>query len=233
MKENHVFAVRIGLEIGEGEAPSRLAVEAVSSHMRILTGVVGPLVVTTSPSEPMLAIAAARALNSSSKTYQKAIETLLDKLILRGLILDRGLQGELYSRLLLMLARDKAAVCAGYSFVIPDSISREPTVRPVQLSNFLQTLLGPDLGISDGIPDQVTLCTNLLQATSNVWINFTHFVQLSGTIDEIMESALLEAWSSGFAFQCAFNQGVIDGFFVACAGMLHEPFDIHKLIIIP
>ena len=103
-KETHVFAalaVRVGLEIGEGEASSRLAVETVSSHMRILTGVVGPLIVTTSPSGPILAIAAAMVLNTSSETYQDVIETLLDKLILRGLIIDHGLQGELYSRLLL------------------------------------------------------------------------------------------------------------------------------------
>jgi hypothetical protein len=44
---------------------------------------------------------------------------------------------------------------------------------------------------------------------------------------------LLEAWSSGFAFQCAFHPAVIDGFFVGYNGALDEPFDIHNLIIIP
>jgi hypothetical protein len=164
--EKHVFAalaVRVGLEIGEGEASSRLARKTVSSHMRILTGAVGPLIVTTSPSEPLLAIAAATALNTSSDTYQDAIETLLDKLILPGLILDRG---ELYSRLLLMLARDKATVRGDCSFVMPDPISREPTVRAVELSKFLQILLGPKLGISDN--NQAILRTKLLEATSNV-----------------------------------------------------------------
>jgi hypothetical protein len=181
----------------------------------------------------MLAIAAAVALNTSSETYQNAIETLLDKLILRGLILDRGQQGELYSRLLLMLARDKASVCDGCSFVMPEPISREPTVQAVQLSKFLQTLLGPELGISDDVSNKAILRTNLLEATSNVWINFTHFVQLSEPIDEVTPSMLLKAWSSGYAFQYTFYQAVIDGFFVGYEGALDEPFDIDNLSIIP
>lgn len=94
------FAVRIGLGIGEGETSACLTMEAVRSHMRIFTGVVDQLLVTTSPSELMLAIAAANALNTSGETYREAVKTLLDKLILRSLILDWGLQGELYSRLL-------------------------------------------------------------------------------------------------------------------------------------
>jgi hypothetical protein len=141
--ENHVFAalaVRLGLQIGEGEASAHLAVEAVRSHMRILIGVVWTLIVTASPSEPMLAIAAAQALNASSTIYQKSIETLLDKLIPRGLVLDRGLHGELYtvlSQLLLMLARDKAIVPDGGSFVTNDPISNVFEVQAVQLSQFL------------------------------------------------------------------------------------------------
>src|SRR6516164_3904431 len=72
---DHVFAafgIRAGLEIGQGEASGRLAMEAVRSHMRILKGVVGSIVITVSPSEPILAIATAQALNESEKTYQEA-----------------------------------------------------------------------------------------------------------------------------------------------------------------
>lgn len=66
--EDHVFAafaVRVGLEIGVGEASERLAMEAVRSHMRILEDVIDSMVITTSPPEPMLAIAAAMAMNHS------------------------------------------------------------------------------------------------------------------------------------------------------------------------
>src|SRR5262245_44862363 len=104
------FATRIGLEIGEGEASTRLAIDAVRSYMRMLIGVSGRLVITASPSEPMLAIAAAFVLNWSTDSYKEALKTLINELILRGLILDRGLQGELYCRLLIMLARDKAVL---------------------------------------------------------------------------------------------------------------------------
>ena len=99
------FAVRVGLEIGVGEASERLAMEAVRSHMRILEAVVDSMVITTSPPEPMLAIAAAMAMNHSEETYKTALGTLLDKLILKGIVLDRGLLGELSSRLLFLRAR--------------------------------------------------------------------------------------------------------------------------------
>jgi hypothetical protein len=234
--EDHVFAalaLRIGLEIGKGEASRRLAMEAVRCHMRILIGVVGPLVLTSSPSEPMLAIAAATALNTSAETYQKAIETLLDKLILPGLILGGGLQGELYTRLLLMLACDKALLPHGGRFWENDPDTHVRRVRPVRLSRFLQTLLGEDLGIRDDDVEQTNHCDNLLEDTSEVWINFTHFVQLSTPISEATPSMLLKAWSSGIAFQCAFLQPVIDGLIVAYFGKLDEPFDVSKLFVIP
>jgi hypothetical protein len=234
--EDHVFAAlafRVGLEIGESEASMRLATEAVRSHMRILTGIAGPLIVTAAPSEPILAIAAATALNASTQTYKDAIETLLDKLILNGLILDRGLQGELYTRLLLILARDKAATLHGGKFVKDDPITHVPGVQPVRLSHFLQTLLGQNLGIRSDNVEQSLLRTLLLEDTSQVWINFTHFVQLSVSVDEVTPLMMYEAWSSGFAFQCAFHQPLIDGFIVAYSGRLDEPFDISKFFLIP
>jgi hypothetical protein len=227
--ENHVFAapaVRVGLEIGEGEASMWLAVEAVRNHMRILTGVAGPLLMTTSPSEPILAIAAAAALNSFSETYRQAMKTLLEKLIRRGLVLDRGLQ----ELLLFMLARDKATLRDGGSFVTTPGV---PKIQAVQVNFFLQALLGPTLGISTGSDDQKSLCRDLLMDMSEVWINFTHFVQLSKPIDGMKPSTLLEAWSSCFAFQCHPQQSVIDGFLVAYRGKLDEPFEIDNLFMIP
>ena len=46
----------------------------------------------------MLAIAAAMALNSLDVRYKTALDTLLDKIILIGVVLDRGLLGELFSQ---------------------------------------------------------------------------------------------------------------------------------------
>lgn len=233
--QDHVFAafaIRIGLEISEGEASARLAMDAVRSHMRILIGLSGHLVTTAAPSEPILAVAAAWALNSSTKTYREAIETLLGKIILRGLIIDRGIQGELYSRLLLTLARDKAVLPNGGEFT-KRSNSNVHEVQAVQLSRFLQTLLGQNLGIPANEVEQSELCYRLLQDMSTVWINFTHFVQLSVSISEVTPSMLREAWSSGYAFQCAFHQPVIDGLIVAYCGNLNDSFDPTNLFVVP
>ena len=228
------FAVRAGLEIGRGEGSERLAIQAMGSHMRILKSLVGSLAITVSPSEPMLALAAARALNGSEETYQRAIQTLLYELILKGLVLDRGLLGDLSTRILLLRARDQAStsVSGDKRWCKYDEASGVPSVRAVRLSKFLQTMLGENLYLYDEKSD---VRNRLLDNTSDIWINFTHFVHLSASIDEVTPSMLLEAWSSGFPFQCVSHQPVIDGFIVAYVGSdsLDEPFDISKLFVVP
>ena len=168
----------------------------------------------------MLAIAAADALNDTIKIYQEAIKTLVDQLILRGLVLDRGMQGELCTRLLFTLARDRAVQPIVHSFMAK--------IQAVSLSQFLRTLLGDDFGISNE-----RLRNGFTSALSNIWINFTHFVQLSEVVTELTPARLLEAWSSGIAFQCAPLQPVIDGFLVCYNGNLDEPFDKRNLTIVP
>jgi len=234
-QEDHVFAafaVRVGLEIGVGEASERLAKEAVRSHMRILEAVVDSMVITTSPPEPMLAIAAAMAMNHSEETYKTALGTLLDKLILKGIVLDRGLLGELSSRLLLLRAHDKA-IPGGKGCVNLDPVRRQPKVQPIQLSKFLETLLGGALGLPDDNDEQCNNRDKLLQEASSVWINFTHIYQLPLSIGQVTESMLLNAWSTGAAFQCAHNQPVIDGFIVGYRGSLDKPFRSSHLITVP
>jgi CBS domain-containing protein len=199
--------------------------EAVRSHMRVLEAVVGSMVITASPPEPMLAIAATMALNISEEIYKTALETLLNKLILKGVVLDRGLLGELSSRLLLLRARDKAGSCVGI-----DQISKLPTVQPITLSNFLRTLLGDSLGLPE---NQSGDRRKLLREASSVWINFTHIYQMPLSIDEVTESMLVNAWSTGAGFQCAHNQPVIDGFLVGYRGALDKPFQSSNLITIP
>jgi len=230
-QENYVFtafAVRAGLEISVGEASERLAMETVRGHMRILDAV-DPMLMTSSPPEPIFAIAAAEAMNSSEEIYKTALRTLLKNLILESVVLDRGLQGELSTRLLLLRARDKATP-GGNGFVKIDPISRLPMVQPVELSKFLQTLLGDTLGIAD---EQRNVRDKFLKEASSVWINFTHIWQLSMSIGEVTESMLLNAWSTGTALQCVHNQPVIDGFIVGYRGSLDEPFQSSRLITIP
>jgi len=102
-----------------------------------------------------------------------------------------------------------------------DSPSPEgPKVRAVKLSVFLQTLLRENLGISG----EEKLRTKFLSTVSGLWINFTHFVQLTGPLNDVTPSFLREAWSSGTAFQRAYGQPVVDGFFVCYAGDLDACF---------
>lgn len=223
------FAARVSLELAETEASSRLAAEAVRSHMRILVEVSRHLLTTECPSEPVLAIAAAETLNKSHEIYTKAFKTLLDKLILQGLVIDRGLQGELCSRLLLTLARDKALGSSSEFIHRDDANSDNYAVKPVQCSEFLKSLLGDKLGLPDTVHED---CERLLAEVEDVLINFTHFVQREETIDTITEKELFLAWSCGFAFQCAFNQPVIDGFLVGYAGNLDEPLKAEDFVLI-
>jgi len=122
--------------------------------------------------------------------------TLLDKLILKGIVLDRG------------------------------------------------TLLGDTLGLpgdrDTNLPDESGNLDNsdnvrrkLLREASLVWINFTHIYQLPLSIGAVNESMLVNAWSTGVAFQCAHDQPVIDGFIVGYRGTLDESFQSSRLITIP
>jgi hypothetical protein len=226
------FSVRVGLEIDQGESSERLAMNAVRNHMRILKGINGSRVITSAPSEPILAIAAAQALNESEDGYERALITLLENLILTGAVFDRGPVGEFESRLLLLRTRDKATTAGRQTFVKVDQQTGSSVVRAVRLSTFLETLLGDDLCISKD-KTQRNIRYALLRDTHEVWINFTHFIHLSIAIDEVTPAMLLEAWSSGFAFQCVSNQKVIDGFMVAYFGKLDQPFDMSNLFVIP
>jgi hypothetical protein len=111
--------------------------------MRILVGIVDQLIVTTSPSEPMLAIAAAESLNASDRTYLDAVMTLQQADSTRSHSRSRP-QSELYTRLLWTLGRDKTSISIHGTF-LKYYENNEWAVYAVRLSTFLQTLLGDDL----------------------------------------------------------------------------------------
>ncbi|THH11518.1 hypothetical protein EW146_g8010 [Bondarzewia mesenterica] len=224
-----VFSQRVLLELGTGESSSHLATESVRSHMHILLGVVNRLTITEAPSEPLLAVAAAKALNSSKECYKAAMETLLKGLVQQGTVLDRGLEGGLCIRLLFTLTGDEARVPEGAEFLEGER-TLDASLRPIRLSTFLKRLLGKNLGVGSM---QYELCYELLEKSSNVWINFTHLVQVDEDISEITTGFLSKAWCRGAAVQCAFSQSVIDGFFVGYAGDLDEPFDERRLVYVP
>lgn len=218
-----VFAQRVLLELGSGEASQRMARDSVTRHLRILYAVTGDVVDTDCPPEPVLAIAAALSLTQSVKTYALATQTLLKELVLKDLNLNRGVQGQLYCRLLLTMARDFA--CYDPHATVPFSFIRQSTphsyaVKAVPLISFLTALLGAAVVASS--PELELYCVNR-------WVNFTHFEQLLDNMDEFPESMLLSAWCSGTAFQCSHGQPVIDGLLVVYHGDLTNPFDLKGL----
>lgn len=101
--------------------------------------------VAACPSEPALAIVNAETLNQSN--YTLATRTLLDKLILRALVHDRGLQGELFTRVLLTLARDQATIPNGSSgSFIHTRKTSALEVKSISLMAILDDPLGDSLG---------------------------------------------------------------------------------------
>ncbi|THG94313.1 hypothetical protein EW026_g7126, partial [Hermanssonia centrifuga] len=232
--ESHVFAAyanRVLLEVADSEASRFLATDAVSTHMRMLMGVIDhTFVVTKAPSEPILAIAAAIALNEKPKSeppqYIKAMDTLLASLIIPGIVLDRGVQGELCTRLLLTVARDEAVRTTSKAFAGLDAIN------PIKLSTFLKTLLGYDLGLCQEDDEQNTMGEDLQCWADEVWINFTHFAEVDGEINTMSEDFLCMLWSRTCAIQCRLQQPVIDGFFVGYKGDLDKPLDKSSFVVI-
>lgn len=219
---HHVFAAfasRAALELCNNEMGTRLAAEAVSHHMRIVTAVVGDKLETKAPSEPALALAAATALTANEEVYKVALNALLSDLVLKDLILNRGDQGELCSRLLFILARDQAALSVHGRLMDDDKTH----VHAVTLAVVLETLLGPQYGCPDStssklLPKIRTFC----QAR---FVHWTHFHTLTRILDEIPIEMLEWAWFVGAAIQCAHNQPVIDGFMVHYFGDLDKPYN--------
>lgn len=112
-----------------------LADRSVASHMRLLTGMPRkPLMFYThSPSEPILALAAAQALFQSRRAWAQALNSFSQNLCKSGVV-EKGLVGELVARTILLIARDFAA-----SF---DKDDRPEMLQPVSVLVFFDTLFG-------------------------------------------------------------------------------------------
>jgi hypothetical protein len=223
--QHHVlaaFSQRVGLEITV-EGRRTLGVEAVRAHMRFLLGIAGPgpSVVTACPAEPILAIAAASQLNSPT-VYAEGVSLLIRGLVLKDLVETPLRISGLYTRLLLIMARDAAS---SWSLLDLDagSVAR---VKTTPLSVLLQKLLGNDLGLG---PADDLLRAQMLREFAGVHVNYTHIVQLTHELGEVTPELLYNLWCRGAAAQCTHHQAVMDVIFVTYRGDLSAPFDPHQL----
>lgn len=193
----------------------------------MVTSIVGDHVETRAPSEPVLALAAAWRLNESQEIYRNALNVLIDELVLEDSVVDRDDLNSLYTRLLFILARDRAAinVCGG---LLDGTKTR---VIPLTLDQFLVTLTGPNFGFK--YTDQYTSSTPVLeelhQFCATPTLHFTHFHLLPQPLEEIPIRMLEWAWSIGAAFQFSYDQTAIRKVIPMYFGDLDEPYNARKL----
>ena len=160
LNNHHVFAVlsfRLALDTCvETTISLPLLRTAVGSYMRVVISVdqrTGFLC-TTTPSEPILANAAMMHLCKRPGNWLFSITTLSRELLQQGLI-EKGLKGELFSRVLLILAHDSLRGVPGLAVI--------PTFT---VKDFLLALYASNHHeLVENIDDQI------LQAG----MNFTHF----------------------------------------------------------
>jgi hypothetical protein len=176
-----------------------LAFEAVRNYMRIVKELDSEAgtITTIAVSEPILAIVAMDILNDTEETWHESISSLTSKLFQTCLI-DRGRKGELFSRLLAVLAADNVRLGSGFGLPWP-KFAAIPTLTVKQ---FLISLYGTE---------HEALISFLPGALLNSVMNFTHFVSTDKLLppDEIARMChdLLRRTA---ALQLASNQANID-----------------------
>ena len=163
---------------------------SVPKHRRYLRG--------GTPSEPVLAEAAARIINDMS-----AVSTM-SYYLGHGLI-SKGEPGELIARLLPTLVHDK---CVKFD---PMKVHEAQYSKPVSVFDFLTALVGPThmKVILTSQPDNVHDGVTFEEAFKHAKVNFTHFVKGNDS-SVITDEAAWMALSRCMAFQCANGQWMID-----------------------
>ncbi|KAJ7642745.1 hypothetical protein DFH06DRAFT_606247 [Mycena polygramma] len=214
--ESQIFSLysqRICLHLNPSASSHKLEVMAVESHLRQATGIHGGMLLTTCPSEPILALAAATAINSSPECARNTTQALVA--LITKYQVDRGLEGELYARLIMVMARDAAT---------PTLVESE-ALQPTSLAAFLRSLLH-----RQHIP--ATSLATFERIGVNVQLTFTHFVELEADIGIIDADWCFDMLCRGAAAQCTFCQPVIDGLIVGYSGDLSQAFDETQLFLV-
>jgi hypothetical protein len=196
--KDQVFAVlsfRLALDVSTDKVKCMPLVDtAVGSYMRVLDGVDSELGVlsTHAPSEPILAQAAMDLLCEEESKWPLSVELLVDEFVQKG-FLDQGLKGELYARLLLVLAQD-----ALYKKAVHLS---PPTTSSYTVRQFLTSLL-----------NNFESYVNVIDPTIlEARLNFTHFAVTEEPLRaEAMPALLRDLLRTRAALQLCFRQPLID-----------------------
>ncbi|KAJ6574722.1 hypothetical protein B0H19DRAFT_609834 [Mycena capillaripes] len=223
------FSHRVLLELGNTAIAHEMAAEAVNTNLRYAMRIDGEIVRTVCPSEPLLSLVSMDVLNTDNN-FARSLRTLVKEINVATI--DRGQEGELYCRLLIIRARDVASQNSksdGNKVVSgdpKDSFSQASfAVRLVTLEEHLAALVYfAHMKSSDA--------TEIRNLTRPYHVNVTHMIQFGSVIDAVPQDYLRRLFLRGAAVQCCHNQPVIDGFYVAYGGDLQAPFDLSKFLII-
>ncbi|KAB5590607.1 hypothetical protein CTheo_5950 [Ceratobasidium theobromae] len=215
--EYHVLAAlgaRFCIDISLGHvASNEFNAKAVASHMRILESITpnGHWLSTSYPSEPLLACVAAKCLHQPSESVYETTALdqslkILCKKVLSGMV-DTGNQGELLSRVLLLVGKD--FYCRSLSTWCQDILNKSDKLldcAPVSVAGYLRFMFGKDI-VSEAAEKQL-----------DGWcMNFTHWVRMTGVLRDPSEPELVVRqdfgklhWSRTSAVECCRNQAYID-----------------------
>lgn len=189
--EYHVLAAlgaRFCIDISLGHvASNEFNAKAVASHMRILESITpnGHWLSTSYPSEPLLACVAAKCLHQPSESVyettalDQSLKILCEK-ILSGMV-DTGSEGELLSRVLLLVGKD--FYCRSLSTWCQDILNKSDKLldcAPVSVAGYLGFMFGKDI-VSEAAEKQL-----------DGWcMNFTHWVRMTGVLRDPSEPELV------------------------------------------
>ncbi|KAF8342621.1 uncharacterized protein EI90DRAFT_3029644 [Cantharellus anzutake] len=214
----HSFIAALGVRIGitfdiTTQASKTMESELVESHLRVIYAIPEhrEFMHAGSPSEPILAEAAARRLNGPSDGNGIEIQgpEILAQACAKGL-LAKGERGEICGRLLVTIAHD-IAVRQKYS--LPNHQSPDPHFhRPVHVLDFLRALFAKQFETVILKANSVTAregVPNLETAFANAYIFFSHFA-LAENSETLSAPNLAIALLRGMALQAKDNQESID-----------------------
>ena len=252
---NHVFAAlssRLCLDVCmEGEPSISLAHKAVNSHLRIVLSIESAKksktkelsnkantentrslerMITTTPSEPVVAEAVANMFFGTERSsWAASIITLANSLLGGGLV-QKGTKGELFARLLCILTRD---------FYLREVIRPQPKAKqlpysqPFSVKSFLESLF--DTKWLETIKDFAPAKPNTRQQTNSQiasfsevfdkgMMNFTHFTNTDIPLQD-QGDLLHNLLRQQAALQLAFHQPVWDILIPVYFGNLDSDFD--------
>jgi hypothetical protein len=192
------------------EAHLRVAY-AIPSHREFLRG--------GTPSEPLLAEAAALILNDNNR-FQYDAPDMLAKLIERGLLTGEE-RGEMVGRLLWTIAHDLVIHAHKSGYYDPHNLMYH---RPILLLDWLLALINPrwhnNILNAQPIGDPGGLA--LKHAFKDVYLNFSHFAK-AGDHGAIHTDIQWTPLVRGMGYQCSGNQNMASIFVPAHHGGLDAP----------